>query len=260
VRVKILGAEHPDEEEATKVVESLIEDPIPNVKGTLVNLLGLRLGVRFVDVNMSFAYAQANPDSDKYEERRATEILSEIEADNPDALVTLHNPGVGNVRFAVIDPRRGVTREVLGMLREFGIRYLIASDSGVVAHRSNSVLIEIPKRDIRVNGVGFVRQFVNDLANHPVLPTAQAMDFKWFTYSKVRGGGLHKDDIHPDELSQVDRDSTIEFEQTPRIIEERLKSTEPLYLTSRARKPNQAGYWSELVVAIEVPDCSHWPS
>lgn len=260
MRVKVLGAEHPDEEEATRAVESLIEDPIPNASGMLVNLLGLEMGVRFVDINMASAYARANPNSGRYEERRAAEVLSEIEADNPDVLVTLHNPGAGNVRFAAIDPRRGVTQEVLGMLREFGIRHLVAVDFGVMPHCSNSVLIEIPKKEIRVNGVGFVRQFVDDLANRPVLPTASVTDFEWFTHTEIRGGGLHQDDIHPDELSQSDRESIVEFGRAPQVIEKRLGSTEPLYLTSALRPPNQAGYWSELVVRIEAPDSSHWPS
>lgn len=258
----MLGAEHPDEEEATSVVESLIADPIPNVKGTLVNLLGLEKGLRVVDANMTPAYNNANPHSDKYEERRAHEVRDEIEKENPDVVVSLHNPGAGSARFAVIDPRRGVTPEVLGMLREFGIRYLITAQFGIMAHRTNSVLIEIPKREIRVNGVGFVRQFVDDLANRSNLPTASAADkcFEWFTHSDIRGGGLHKDDIHPDELSQGERDSIVEFRQTPRIIQERLGSSVPLYLTSNVKTPNQAGYWSEIVVKIKAPNASHWPS
>jgi hypothetical protein len=254
----VLGAEHPDEEEATRVVESLIQNPIPNVKGMLANLLGMERKVRFVDVNMAFAYNRANPNSEKYEERRADEVLSDIGRDNPDTLVTLHNVEGGNVRFAAIDPRRGVTQEVLGMLREFDIRCIVASTFGVIAHRSNSVLIEIPKEDIRSTGIGFVRQFVDDLANHPNLPIASATDFKWFTPARARG--LHKDDIHPNELSQDEQRSIVAFERTPRIIQERLGGTKPLYLTSGFKEPNQAGFWSELVVEIEAPNTSHWPS
>lgn len=255
-----MGAEHPDEEEATTAVESLITDPIPNVEAMLVNLLGLAEGKRVVDVNMTPAYNQANPHSDKYEERRAAEVLARIEEDNPDVVVSLHNPGVGRVRFAVIDPRRGVTPEVLGMLREFNIRHLIAAQFGIMAHRTNSVLIEVPKKEIRVNGVGVVRQFIDDLANRGELPTASAADFEWFAHSEIRGGGLHKDDIHPDELSQAERDSIAEFEQAPRIIQERLRSDVPLYLTSNVKTPNQAGFWSEIVVKIATPDSNHWPS
>lgn len=255
----MLGAEHPDEEEATEIVESLIKDPVPNVEAMLVNLLALTKGVRFVDVNMTPAYDQADPNSDKYEVRRAAEVLAKIEEGSPDVVVSLHNPGAGSVRFAAIDPRRGVTPEVLGMLREFGIRYLIAVQFGVMAHYTNSVLIEIPKKEIRVNGAGFVRQFVDDLANRSDLPTASATDFEWFTHSEIRGGGLHQDDIHPGELSQAERDSIVEFRRAPRIIEERLGSSEPLYLTSNIRTPNQAGFWSEIVVKIETPDTSHWP-
>lgn len=259
MRIRVLGAEHPDEEEATKVVESLIKDPIINVTGMLVNLLGLKRGVRFVDVNMVYAYATADPRSDNYEERRAAEVLENIKEDNPDALVSLHNPGLGEVRFAIIDPKRGVTAEVLGILREFGIRYVIAVDFGIPAHRSNSVVIEIPKKEIRVNGIGFVRQFIDNLANRSDLPVASATDFEWFAYSAIRGGGLHKDDIHPAELSQEEKDSIREFERAPRIIEERLGSAEPLYLTSSGKTPNQAGFWSEILVSIETPDTSHWP-
>ena len=260
MRVKLLGAEHPDEEEATKAVRSVIFDPIPNVNGLLVNLLGLERGERVVDANMTSAYNRANPHSDKYEERRAAEVLTEIDREDPDIVVSLHNPGAGKTRFAVIDPARGVTPEVLGMLHEFGIRYLIAAHFGVMAHRTNSVLIEVPKKEIRDNGVDFVRQFVNDLANRSDLPTARAADFEWFTHSEIRGGGLHKDDIHPDELSQKDRDAIVEFGRAPRIIEERLGSPEPLYLTSNVRTPNKAGFWSEIVRKIQTPDTSHWPS
>lgn len=260
MRVKVLGAEHPDEKGATMVAESLIIDPIPNVEAMLVNLRGLAEGVRVVDVNMTPAYNQADPNSDKYEVRRAAEVLAKIENDNPDVVVSLHNPGNGSVRFAVIDPRRGVTPEVLGMLHEFGIRYVIAGQFGIMAHRTNSVLIEIPKKEIRVNGVGFVRQFVDDLANRSNLPTASATDFEWFAHSKIRGGGLHQDDIHPNELPREVRDSIREFRRAPQIIEERLGSSEPLYLTSNVRTPNEAGFWSEVVVKIEVPDSSHWPS
>lgn len=143
------------------------------------------------------------------------------------------------------------------MLRKFGIRHIIAGNFGVMAHRLNSVLIEVPKAEIRANGVGFVRRFIDELANRADLPTANAENFEWFTHSTIRGGGLHQDDIHPDELTKEEQRSIREFDQTPRIIEERLGSVKPLYLTSRVRTPNQAGFWSEIVVRIEASDSSH---
>lgn len=68
MRVIVLGAEHPDEEETTKVVESLIKYEVSNVKGTLINLLGLKSRRRVVDINMIAAYANADLKSNKYEE------------------------------------------------------------------------------------------------------------------------------------------------------------------------------------------------
>lgn len=258
MQVTVLFAEHPDEHEATAVGQSLIDDRIPNVDALAVNELGLERGLRVVHANMSGAYNNANPHSDKYEERRAHEVRTKIEEDNPDIVVSLHNPGVGNVRFAVIDPRRGVTPQVLGMLYEFGIRHIIAANFGIMAHRTNAVLIEVPKAEIRAD-LGVVRQFIDDLANRSDLPIAKAADFEWYTHSEIRGGGLHVDDVHPDELSREELDSIVEFGRAPKIIEERARSSKPLYLTSGARTPNAEGYWSEIVEKIEAPDTSHWP-
>lgn len=258
MQVTVLFAEHADERDAAAVGQSLFDDPIPNVDALAVNELGLESDQRVVHTNMSGAYNNANPHSDKYEERRAHEVLAQIERDNPDIVVSLHNPGVGNVRFAVIDPRRGVTPQVLGMLYEFSIRHIIAANFGIMAHRTNAVLIEIPKAEIRAD-MGFVRQFIDDLANRSDLPVAEATDFEWYTHSEIRDGGLHIDDIRPDELSPEELDSITEFGRAPQIIEKRLKSAVPLYLSSGSTTANPQGFWGEVMEKIEAPNTSHWP-
>lgn len=253
-----LGATHPDEKEAATVVESLIQKPIKNVVGLLVNLQGIQENKRFIDVNMAYAYP-GDLASKNYEERRAVEVLGEIAAYAPDILVDLHNPGESEERFATVSPTRGISPTHLGMLGEFGIKNILLDDSGVIVHVPNGVAIEIPKEEIRTNGVEFVRQFISDLANRSALPVADVTDFNWFAYPKTLSCGLHQADIHPNELSPADWDNFRQFQLVPKIIQDKLGHVESLYLGCGMKTPNQEGYWGELLVKIDAPNDSRWP-
>lgn len=246
MQILVLGGEHPGEHEAIDVALSLIRDPLANVKCEMVNTLGMVLDQRVVGVNMTSAYLTANHRSVVYEEKRAAEILDLVVDMNPDVVVSLHNPGEGDVRYAVVNPARGVSSHVLGALKAFGIERLVTVDYGIMARCDNAVLVEIPKKEIREHGVEPVREFIKLLANgHP--SAVSPRDFTWYE----QAGGIHIDDVRREELSRDEQDAIGEFERAAPLVEERLGIT-PLFYTCVLPGPNKEGYWSEVVTERQI--------
>lgn len=254
MQIKVLGASHPDEARALEVFASLLEHPIPNVETTTVNLLGLMKGKRFVHTNMSRAFP-GDANSESYEERRAAKLMAELEASDFNVLIDLHSIGAGGKRTAAISLDTGVSPIVRGHLQKFGVRNIVTTGFGLESYFPNSFTLEIPSEEVAENGVGFVRDFLDDLANNPGETQAECKDFTWFEFVR----GLHVSSMHPDELTQDEWGQIEAFARLPERIEARLESEIPLHPMGCRRIPNENGFWADLFTPIAIPDATHWP-
>lgn len=250
----MLGASHPDESMALQAFASLFEHPIPNVEPVPVNLLGLMQRKRFVHTNMSRAWP-GDANSPSYEMRRAAELTEQLKESGFDVLIDLHSIGEGGKRAAAINPKTGVSPLVLGHLREFGVENIVTSDFGVEAYFPNSLVLEIPSEEVAENGVEFIRDFLDNLANNSEQLRAETKEFSWFEYVR----GLHASSMHPDELTLDEWNQIGAFARLPKRVETRLESDIPLHPMGCRKIPNENNFWADLYTPTAVPDSTHWP-
>ena len=257
VRLVVVYGTHPDEMEALEAGESLITHPIPNVYPVAANQWAIEEGARLINVNMSIAYP-GSPSSPYYEERRAVEVLEEVGAYNPDAVIDLHGIS-GGKKHAVLNPVMGVSPVILGALKALGVEHIVLCDFGLCSYVRNSCSLEISAEEVAAYGIGFVREFFANLASNPTPSHAQTTDFSWFKYSQIGGGGLHQSIIHPDDFTPEERVVYGSFLPLPFRIQQLLDSPVTLYAQNDLRLPNEQGYFTDLFELTAAPDDSNWP-
>ena len=253
-KIKVWAGEHPDELAALGCTNSLETQPIPNVSPGIANPLAHLLGRRWVDMNMAFAFP-GDLQSLNYEERRAVDVLQE--SSGYYAVVSLHNFPCFGQDIAYIDPKRGVSSKVLGLLSNLGLRNLILFDNsrGLQRFAANALILET-----RATGLGGdiakLRDAFDELANDPDPTEANASDFRWFRHLT----SPHIDQLDPMTLTAGARRRLLDFEPLPDAFAALLGfEGVPVYLTSWRYAPNEYGYWGETATPVATPDDSLWP-
>ena len=257
MRLIVVYGTHPDETKALEAGKSLATHPIRNVYPVAANLWAMQEGVRLIDINMADAYPGSR-NSPHYEERRAVEVLEEVGARSPDAVIDLHGIS-GGKKHAVFNPALGVSPAILGALREFGVEDIVLCDFGLCSYVYNSCSVEISSEEVAAYGIGFVREFFANLANNPNPSPARVTDFSWFKYSQVGGGGLHESVIHPNDFTAEERAAYGSFLPLPPRVQQLLGSPVTLYAQNDLRLPNDQGYFTDLFEMTTAPDDSNWP-
>lgn len=248
-KIKVWGGVHIDEVEALKCVDSLIDDPLPNVDADIADELGRSSGRRSL-LNRELP---GDLKSSKYLARRAAEVI--LRSQGYYGVVDMHNVNYFGENNACISPERGVSPVMLGMLGGLGISNLVAIEHSLPKFVPNTLVLETV-----ASGLGrdheTLRKAFDDLANDPNPLTAEAADFSWFAHL----GSLHIDQVSPDILAQSVRDNLQGFEALPQDVAARLGLEDvPACLMSWRYEPNDLGFWGELVTPIPVPDSSSWP-
>lgn len=252
-KVKVWGGTHPDEITALACVDSLEADPIPGVSAGIANQLARQLGRRLVDVNMANAFP-GSPDSLKYEERRAVEVLKESRG--YDAVVDLHNMNYNGENTGLVDQEGGVDSIALGFLGSLGIRNLVVvSFGGLLKYVPNAFAFETVATGLG-GDIERLRDAFDGLANDPDPPRARAVDFRWFSHL----ASLHVGQVTPDCLSQDLRENLHGFDPLPEAVTTNMGfEGVPVHLMSWRYTPNENGFWGEAVTPIATPDDSLWP-
>jgi hypothetical protein len=168
--------------------------------------------------------------------------------------IDLHTVNCFGENTAQIEPTRGVSPIMLGMLGKLGIKNIVAFAHGLPEVVPNAIVLEALASGL-ARDHETLRCAFRGLANDPEPITLSASDFNWFSHS----GSLHIDNVTPDVIAQNQRDTLRAFEVLPPDITDRLGTIgTPTCLCSWRFEPNQNGYWGELVTPIPVPDDSSW--
>ena len=236
--VKVWGGTHPDEKAALRVVDSLVEQPIPNVTAGIANPGAHELDRRFVDTNLVGAFP-GDPDAPEYEKRRAVEVLEQ--SAGYDIVIDLHNINGFGGNAACVDRNLGASPRILGFLAMLDIKHILLTDyDGIQKYVPNAFVLETV-----ASGLGRktdrLRHAIDRLANDSDLPDATPQDFEWYNHLD----GPHVSEAHPDDFPLL---RTLKaFEVVPETMTSALGyAGRRICFMSWRHKPNPYGYWSEL--------------
>lgn len=257
---------HPDEKATRDTYASFDEQPIAGAELLVANVLGKLLGLRDVDCNMTGAFP-GDPQSPYYESRQAHRLVRACWELNPWGGFDIHGMRGEHAKdVAIIDAHRGVTNEMLGVLRTlFGIEHVaVTREAGLQAYCHNFAAIEMTQGGLGGNLERF-REGIKEITRGKPLPTATPKDFSgWFAHpgrDKIPRGltdhGFHIAYASSDIMRDYP-DTTVLRPVSPELASSLGYAGMAICPLTWHEQPNENGYWGEGIVEIDMPDSREW--
>ena len=133
----VVGGVHGNEVIGARVINELIQNPIPNTDWVIANPKALAQGGRFIDQNLAFAFAHKHR-TPHYESRRAEEV---VELCAPyDLIIDVHDTESPHCEYVAINDQSHPS--VLAVASIMGLRRVIYSRYGIASRNPNAITLE----------------------------------------------------------------------------------------------------------------------